>query len=545
MFFLDKIVSTIKDFFESLFSATSPEGKKKHQLKLYKNELKLTEPLIYRPDGYLLPAFPASLHQLYKLLLPFKELMHDTLASVDKRQSEKYYDFLIELMFNDEQRAVLSNLSFAKRSESLISSILDPERVIEEQAKQFNQIIKFIDTPEMKKKEVVFYKLQALLDFCDFNYNHFFSYFDSAFSAHVGKETTVENPSFKAVEVVEILPSLLDLYYLLSNLDMNPSLVNILVILEAKRVKTQPTDEIKNKMEKLFQAVSWLLAHRVVKSNILAVVRIIKEDPEYTPTNPITKENIFAQYRDRKTEFFLSDSKKLLKEKQDKEIFSLIKDTFGQTPLEVVYGYNEETNEFLLDFSQFSLEYIHPLRIIKTFSKNYFIARYRTFIHSVIVEGYFNNRSLQSSISSTFFYCDEIPKKIKEFELLFEENHPCSIKVLKGYLTELEKGIDFDKPLRKMVDNMNGHAKAFVQQTVNQYTEIFNFCLLIIEDYKKTTPDIITNIRVLGSSAKNIESFDFLQKEIGVFRNFLEIMKKYAIVGVQSAQFNIIEQAEK
>ena len=61
-----------------------------------------------------------------------------------------------------------------------------------------------------------------------------------------------------------------------------------------------------------------------------------------------------------------------------------------------------------------------------------------------------------------------------------------------GYLTELEKGMDFEKPLRKMVENMNAHAKAFVQQAVNQFAETYNFATIIIEDNKKPVPDFIT-----------------------------------------------------
>lgn len=544
MGFLDRLLTFFQDLFALLFASSSPEHKLKLQIKNLKNSLRQIEPPIYRQDGYILPSFPAGLHQIFNIITPVKDLLNETIASTDKRVSEKYADFLFELVLPEEQRAILGSLTFAKRSEALTTSMLDPERVIEEQGKQFALVLKYLDSPAMKSTEVVFDKLFALADFCDFNFNSFFASFDPAFQAHEGKDSTVENPSFNPVEVAEIIPSLLDLYYLLVRLEIQKGIADILAILDAKRNGTPLSEDGKNRIYKLFQAVNWLLENRINHSWILTIIRLTKEDPEFRPEIPVHKTEYLRLYRNRKTEFFHSDSKKLLKERQDTEILALITETFGSAELEKLSGYNAETNDLLQEFTQFSLEWIHPLQIIKTFALRYFQPHFRQILHSVIVEGYFNNRSLQSSLSSAFFYCDSIPAKTAEFETLFEDTHPCSIKVLTGYLTELKKGMDFEKPLRKMVDNMNGHAKAFVQQAVNQYTEVYNFSLLIIEDFKKTTPDYITNIRTLAYSTKNSESYGALEKEIGVYRNFLDIMKKYAIVGTLSVPVSLTEQAE-
>jgi hypothetical protein len=79
---------------------------------------------------------------------------------------------------------------------------------------------------------------------------------------------------------------------------------------------------------------------------------------------------------------------------------------------------------------------------------------------------------------------------------------------------------------------------------VNQFTEVYNFSTIIIDESKKTVPEFITNIRTLSFSTKNQASFSFLEKEIGVFRNFLEIMKKYAIVGTLSVPVSFAEKPE-
>ena len=104
--------------------------------------------------------------------------------------------------------------------------------------------------------------------------------------------------------------------------------------------------------------------------------------------------------------------------------------------------------------------------------------------------------------------------------------------------------MDFEKPLRKMVENMNQHAREFVQQAVNNYMEVYSLSTIILEDNKKTVPDYVTNIRTLATSTKNSDSFAWLEREDGVFRNFLEIMKKYAIVGTLSVSAGLQERTE-
>ena len=544
MSFLSALMALVQDFLESLFASSSPEVKKKHQLKQLENSLRELDPPLYRQDGFLLPSFPASLYQLYQMLLPVRDALAATIASTDKRVSEKYRDYLLELVLTPEQQTLRKSFTLAERSAALANRKIPMERLIEDQGKQFGTFLKILDSKSMQQAEVLLAKVDALADFCNFDFNNLFAYFDPAFQRYTGQDTTVEAPSFHPVEVVEVIPVLLDFYYVLSRLDLSVPVIDVISILEAKRSKIALTEELKAKITKIFQSLSWILQKRVGKDIILTVVRLTKDDPEFKPEQPTVKTDYVVQYKTRITEFFHSDSRKLLKDQEASETQGLIESTFGTIELDTLQGYSDETNALIQEFTPFSLEWIRPLEIIKTFTTHYFEPHFKQILQSLIVEGYFNNRSLQSSLSGAYYYCESIPAKFEEFELLFGDNQPCSVKVMTGYLTELQKGMDFEKPLRKMIENMNGHAKAFVQQTVNQYAEVFNFSAIIIEDNKKAVPEYITNIRTLTASTKNNESFVTLEKEIGVFRNFLEIMKKYAIVGTLSVPVSMTEQTE-
>ena len=544
MSFLSSILELLQGFLESLFASSSPEYQKKRQLRTIAQELKLLDPPIYTPEGMLLPSFAAALYQIYQFLEPVRSLFSDTVANTDRRIAERYREYLLELAMTGEQRQIRKALSFSVRAEDLVAGTKTPEQIIEEQERRFAQFIKSLDTPGFNQAGILLQKLERLLDFCSFDFNNFLSYFDPAFTTHTGLESSVTSPSFHAVEVAEVVPVLLDFYYVLSVTDISAPVVDVVSIIEAKREEIPLGDEIRSKTTRIFQAVSWLLSKRISKENILAIIRLTKEDPSFEPEQSSTETNYISLYKERLSDRFKSDSKKLLDKKHEDEVELLIRETFGNQTLETLTGYTETTNTLLQEFTVLSLEWIKPLQIIKTFSKHYFDAHFKTILKSVIVEGYFTNRSLQSALSSAYYYCEALPVKLTEFETLFEDKEPCSLKVVTGYITELEKGLDFEKPLRKMVENMNNHAKSLVQDSVNNFADVFNFSTMLLEDNKRSVPETVTNIRTLSGSSKNIDSFRWLEKELGVFRNFLEIMKKYAIVGTLSGSASVTAETE-
>ncbi len=542
---LDAVLNFFKDLFESLFASSSPEYRKKHELKELATLLKTVEPPVYRIDGQLLPAFPSAVYQIFQFISPLREILLKTISSDDRRQNDRYRDYLLELAFTPEQRVLRKKFLFTSREAALIAQQQKPERLIEEQGKELSNFLKSLEGSNCRQVSVLLDKLDALSDFCKFGFNQFLSWFDPAFKAYTDDDATVDTPSFRALEVAEVIPPLLDLYYVLSRIELSPAVADIIAILGAKSQNIPLTEDLKSRILRVFQAVQFILQKKMGKEILLAIIRLSKQDPAFTPDMPHEKNDHFIQYRTRLTEQFHSDSRKLVKEQQENEISQLIRGTFGSLPLATLEGYNEDTNTLIQEFTTFSLEWIKPLQIIKTFALNFFEPHFRTVLRAIIVEGYFNNRSIQSSFSAAYYYCESLSTKLSQFESLFHENQPCSLKILTGYITEIEKGLDFEKPLRKIIENMNHHAKILVQQAVTQYSEVLSYAELIIEDNKRSVPEYITNLRALTGSTKNSESFAYLEKENGVFRNFLDIMKKYAIVGTLTVAASLADQTEK
>jgi hypothetical protein len=142
MSFMQRLLEGIRDFVESLFASSSPEYKKKRQLRALAASLRAIEPPIYRQDGFLLPAFPATLYQINQFLSPLRDTLFSTIASADKRVADKTRDALFELAMSEEQRSARMSFTMQERLSAMVAQRATPERIIEDQGKLFSSFIK-------------------------------------------------------------------------------------------------------------------------------------------------------------------------------------------------------------------------------------------------------------------------------------------------------------------------------------------------------------------------------------------------------------------
>lgn len=508
--------------------------------------IKLLQPPLYKTGGFLLPAFATALYQLQQFLQPIQKTLSASISNQDKRISEKSRDFILETALSPEEKKLRLSLSYTNRYAEL-KGCSDVTKLLETQGRRFTQYLKLVDTESFKKTAEILGKLDALKDLCDFNFQGIFIAFDPTyqeeFEFNSGNETQSSKEAgnyeekssgslmnFQAVPVSEIIPQLLDLNFLLQNIDLSQRISEALVLLSAFILNTQVTEEMHLQVNRILQMISWQIKNKISSTFIMDVIKLEKNDPAFVPENPERKNDAVQLYKTRLTEVFHGDSKKILQSAQENETIQLIKETFGKIPLDTISGYNEENSQMISDSTPFSFEWVLPLRLIKTFSIHFLEQQFKQILNSVIVEGFFVNRGIQSSFASSFFFCTGILQKIQEFETLFQNEQPFSIPVIRSYVDGIKAGDDFEKPLHNMVESANIQAKNFIQQCATNYAGLFNFAETVLEENKKPVPDLITNIKTLTNSTKNAESFRILESDIQIFKNFLELMKKYAII---------------
>lgn len=548
MSFVDTLISAVQNLFEFLFGSF-PELKKKQELHKISVRLKSMLPPMYRNDGFLLPAFASALYQFFQFLQPLRKNLYATIANPDKRIADRCREFVLETALTPEEKKLRLSLLYPDRLNELLKNTKNTAAVLAEQEKKFIQYIRLTENENFKKSASVLEELFLLRDLCDFNFQGILITFDPVFQilpendgqneensgqnpdAAGEPEKAPRQPNFQSIPVSELAPQLLDLNFLMQDVNLSHDVEEAMLLLSAFMQKTQVTADMQTQFNRIFQSVSWQMTNRISAEFLLDIIKLEQRNPDFIPQNPEREKTDFIRlYQDRLKEIFQSDSKKLIQSIRKNETEKLIEQIFGKIPLETISGYNEENSALISEFTPFSFDWVLPLRLVKTFTNVFLEERFRKIFDAVIVEGFFASRTVQSSFAAAFFFCTGIPQRMENFETLFSDRKPLSIAVIKSYVEGIKAGGDFDSQLRNAVDSANLQAKNLIQQSASNYAELLSFAEIILEENRKIVPDLITNIKTIAASTKNAESFKNLDNDFQIFKNFLELLKKYAII---------------
>ena len=527
MDFLNNLLNSIKDFLMSVFFPSSPEYQQKRYLKVAELEVKKIRPAIYRSDGFVLPGFATIIFQLYQQILPIKNILANTVASKDIRLSSKYSDMLLEHEFTYEQMQTKKMLSYENRAKILEYLNRDEfDYAMQEQKKEFAIFMRSLEAEQIFAMDKKIERLFVLFDFLNYNFNKLFSKFDSAFESVVGKDVLLPNYNFVQVRGEEILPDILDLNFLVSRMIIDDDLIDAFMLLNSLVPDNARLSDVT--IEACFKEIPFILDSILKRSTLVNLVKLIKKEPNFEEViKPIKTKSNIAEYKERATEAFTASTKKLIKLKQDKDVSALVSATFGKEPLRRISAYNDEVNAHIQALTHMSFDWIRPLEVIKTFNIVHFERVISVFLREVMVEGYFQNHDFQDTLGVPYYYCENLAKKILDFEAKFDEKGSCSIVSLEGYLEAISKGGDFRKQLSRIIDDANNAARILCQEAGQAYYNLFKACESLIQDSKKAVPIYITNIRALTMSIKNRESYAEFEKRMQRFNSFIDIIKSY------------------
>lgn len=529
--FINAIITAIKDFFEGLFFPSSPEYQKKWQLKTYAAELRKLNPPLYRTGEILLPAFGALLYQLYHFLQPIKAILDKTVNSPDIRAAEKYRDIFFEAILSEEQVKQRRSFTFQERSIllSICKSYQETEHKLQEQIHGFKNFMRIFTEPAFRTREQELIKLFFLSDLCDFDYAAFLNRFNNNLQLTAGTAAPISQDNFEEVFAKDVIKNLLDFQFIVRNVAITQTTIDNIIFLA--RSLENFTDETGVKLEKTLNTVETLLANRLKRTTIPIILKLINDDPNFEEKITVSESKPLQEYVDRMTENFQADSKRLLKITKETNITGLIEKCFGSGQLKPLDGYNDAINDAIQNLSTISFDWVKPMQLLKSFTEMYFETHYKTFLRSLLIEGFFANKQIEGQYAAIYRSCEMLLGKIKNFEQLFKPKGQCNLIEIQGYIAEIEKGKDMKKQLQKIVEIANMQAKAVVQTGSKAYADLYAFTEHLLEDIKAPTPELITNLKALVVSSKNKESFTRLEQDRHIFAMFLEIMKNYAVFG--------------
>ena len=529
--FINTLITSIKDFFEGLFFSSSPEYQKRRQLKGYAAELKKLNPPLYHTGKILLPAFGSLLYQLYHFLQPVKAILDKTVNSPDIRAAEKYQNLFFEAILSEEQVKQRKNFAFQARKLLLsrCKTYQETEHKLQEQIHDFKSFMHLFAASAFKTREQEMIKLFYLSDLCDFDYASFLKRFNNNLQLSAATPASISQDNFEEVYAGDVIKNLLDFQFIVRHVAITQTTVDNVVFL-ARSIENF-TDETGVKLEKTLNTVENILANRLKRTSIPKMLKLIKEDPDFEEKITVSESKPLQEYVDRMSENFQADSKRLLKITKENNITGLIEKCFGTESLKPLDGYNDTVNDAIQHLSTVSFDWVKPMQLLKAFTEMYFETHYKTFLKSLLIEGFFANKQIEGQYAAIYRSCEMLSNKIKNFEELFKPKGQCNLIEIQGYVAEIEKGKDMKKQLQKIVEIANMQAKAVVQTGSKAYADLYAFTEHLLEDIKAPTPELITNIKALAVSSKNKESFTRLEQDRHIFAMFLEIMKNYAVFG--------------
>jgi hypothetical protein len=520
------LLQGIADFLKSIFMGSSPDVQKKQLLKKIDTDLRLYRPVLYK-NGTLQPNMAEVFRLLYENTKPVTAVLSVTINSDDVQRNIRFFDQLILTGFASEKQEKLESLNYENRKKNLMSSSAAVNRVFNEQHRVLESLLKDLSSPDFVKIDQILAALNQLADICRFNFITAVRAFDPAYD---GLDPEYK-PLYQIVTPKILESTFLDLYYITATFAVDSALARAVVALaelhKGSALDEQEIKAISEPLKKIHTIFSKVLTPEVLKKFIC----LAKEDPSFTPQAASYKADIRQKFAVHLQEQFTADENRLKTEIKDKTIESELNTLFSGRPLEELQGYNAEMNRTLLASTSVSFFWITPMQVIKTFVMIFLSDQVKAVLNDIVIEGFFNNPSFKSDFSSIIYACSEIPAQIEKFESGFARNGEYDQAVLFGFIRDSHKDADFLKKLEKIVDTVNAGAKQIIQDVTSTLYDLYIQTGELLVDAKKTTPDTVSNIKVLLSSSRNRDNAELLEQQYGSWNIFLEIMKNYAIIG--------------
>lgn len=516
----------VTDFFQSIFMSSSPEVKKKLELRKIENELKALPYQLYK-NGELQPNFAELFRILYENTKPIDDILSTTINSEDVHRAKLFEAELIITGFSPDTQKKIEDLSFDSRKKAVVDSQFPINKVLENQKHTMESILRQMNSPEFGKIDDTISKLKQLGDICRFNYINIIRIFDSEFDGIMSSNFT----NVHSVPPEAIAQPLTDLYYILGDFSIDNSEARAIIALKkissGKDISETQKQKILGNLRKINSVFGKYLTSDIVRK----VICLGKKEPSPIIDTTAYRFNSLKDFIEVFQSRFNSDSERIKGEIKDYTVSFEIKELFGEHQILELKTYNFETNEVLRKSTPFSFTWITPLQVFKTFMTVFMTEPVMNVINNIVIEGFFNNSDYKSQFSSSVYALNEIPQNIQDFENSFDREKPNDSAELFGLIRDSKRDPDFLKKVGTMVDNINEQAHKLVQESAKTFYTLYLQMGELLNDAKKSKSDMISNIKVLFTSTRNKDGFNAIEQQYENWALFLKIMKNYAIIG--------------
>ena len=518
------LLSSLIDFFGSLFLSSKPEGHQRSEIRKIEQLLKQNTPNIYK-NRTAMPNMAEAFRQMYMHSKPLCALLEETICSDNKKIANYYTSLLIETGFSDQLLEKKNKLLYQTRKEEFFAAE-NPQKVIDNQKRDLEMVIKEMSSGFFPQIERTILSLHQLYDICNYSYMNMLHLFNPDFTG-----LSDEPVPFSSIPIENIEKFLLDFYFVTGNATITASMGRALIAL-ATRVNDdtftdRQAEELLSHLRKMANVMTKILS----PENQVSLLRIIKTDPHYEPRLSVPQKKIMPAYIEQMKRQFTTDSERITSEIQDEQIAKEMKELFAGKELIPVAGYSQNNNQVFQECGAGSFLWVTPIQIIKSFIVHFYDEQAQSLLNDLVVEGFFNNQQYKTDFSSIVYACNESIEAMTAFEAQFDKGGEFDIDVMTGFIRDSHTHPEFMKNLTTLIGKANVNAKQYIQNQTTCFYQLYNRLAELIPDSHKSTPEHVSNLKVLFMSPRNREKSEALETAMPQWNIFLEIMRNYAIIG--------------
>lgn len=523
MGFLD----SIRDFLSLVFSKDPALSRERHELKIIRQRLKTVKPPIYKTSGNLiLPGFASSVYELAFALRSAREVLSRSILGPDARLVKRFRDLLVERRLSDGGRRLLDACSYDALKTRLESSA-NPDAELSAVEADFRMVMKELDDPAFRVADSELAEFERLVDLCRYDFGRLLAAFDPA----ADPDSTSYKPKFMAVDGTSLAGSLADFYSVVADMRITQSAVEDLVAV-MERLGGEAAADAAKRMTKSASLANKLLDTVLSPTTLVSLLRAVRSESVFKPPKIEAAPSALGEYRERRQRRWVEDRDRLLRELKESSLSEDTETLFGKPPkggVLTLTGYDDELNRRLQAEASRSLAWLTPLRFLKTFERRYISQGLIEASRRLAVEGFFDNSVLRARLTDAVGKLEKSGARIAAFEESAGGRTRVGAAALRAALDEAAKGRDRSDAVGRIAAALDARAKELVEQDVKSLRELAEAIYDVIADFRKPTPELVTNIKTLAA-AKDKSLIPTLANGYNATARFLKLMKAFLIV---------------
>ena len=506
--------SFFQKFLDSLIGGKDADAARKKQLKNIAKVLSKSKFKFYKAGSdQVLPAMGKFFYDLYKALSACKTLF-------ETQQNPNYYkNVAVDMSLSEPQMQLIESLS-----EEAILEAAKSMQIAQLKEKIKSDISIFsgeFDQSKIQEIDSTYQKLLALRSFCTFDYYFIVKKFDSS----VKENDFSRTPKFNAIDASYVSNDLKDFAVLLYSLPIAEDWSRVMEILKKMRGGNEPIKA--GQWAKILSRLSQLKTSRVFEM----IIQLSTKDPLYQIKYEEKREQIVEAYLDKIKNEAQSAVKNLENAQKNSKVDALLNQIFGTTSISALQFYTDEQSAYFAKKNLGGFEYTRPLNYLKAFLVEYVKKDVRAYADLVLVRGKWATSPFTAEMSDAYNAILEYSEKITLFDKKLSEDDGEYGKKLRTLLPRADRDKEAANIIKTTLRDNNTLAREYIVSATKQLITFGKITKLLIEDYQKPHPELMTNWKELDRFAET----PINELGVGVYKKiYLTVQLMQGLIGGQA-----------